>query len=171
VTSLLADAFEHHAWATEQLIDACAALTPAQLETRVPGTYGSIIKTLRHLVGTDRWYLSFFVEGDGLEPVDDEVEIGLDVLRAETARSGEAWARLLARDLNPAEDIPETEDEGVLHSPVGVRLAQVVHHGTDHRSQVCTALTSLGIEPPDIDVWAFARATGREWFEPHPAAS
>jgi hypothetical protein len=30
-----------------------------------------------------------------------------------------------------------------------------LHHGTDHRSQSCTAITSLGVEPPHIDVWDF----------------
>jgi uncharacterized damage-inducible protein DinB len=44
---------------------------------------------------------------------------------------------------------------------MGFRLAQVVHHGTDHRSQVCTALTSLGVTPPGIDLWSFGEATGR----------
>ena len=50
----------HHIWATERLIDACAALTPEQLRTPAPGTYGSIIDTFRHLVSTDGWYLTFF---------------------------------------------------------------------------------------------------------------
>jgi uncharacterized damage-inducible protein DinB len=36
-----------------------------------------------------------------------------------------------------------------------------LHHGTDHRSQVCTALTTLGIDPPAIEVWDFARRDGR----------
>ncbi len=40
------------------------------------------------------------------------------------------------------------------HAPLGIRLAQVLDHGT-HRSQICTALTTLGVEPPDIDVWDF----------------
>jgi len=31
----------------------------------------------------------------------------------------------------------------------------------DHRSQICTALTTLGLEPPLIDVWAFGIQTGR----------
>jgi uncharacterized damage-inducible protein DinB len=44
---------------------------------------------------------------------------------------------------------------------VGVRLAQALHHGTDHRSQICTALTSLGVEPPAIDVWDYGLANGR----------
>ncbi len=46
-------------------------------------------------------------------------------------------------------------------APLGIRLAQVLHHGTDHRSQICTALTTLGIEPPAIDVWDFADEGGR----------
>ena len=37
----------------------------------------------------------------------------------------------------------------------------MIHHGTDHRSQICTALTTLGVEPPLIDVWAFGLQTGR----------
>jgi len=37
----------------------------------------------------------------------------------------------------------------------------VLHHGTDHRSQICTALTTLGLEPPEIDVWDFAWEQGR----------
>ena len=44
---------------------------------------------------------------------------------------------------------------------MGVRIAQAIHHGTDHRSQVCTALTSLGIVPPGIDLWEWAKAIGR----------
>ena len=49
----------------------------------------------------------------------------------------------------------------IFHSKKGLRLAQVVHHGSDHRSQVCTALTGLGVTPPDIDLWADGDATGR----------
>jgi uncharacterized damage-inducible protein DinB len=52
---------------------------------------------------------------------------------------------------------------------MGIRLAQVVHHGTDHRSQICTALTTLGIEPPLIDVWDYGEAVGRTNEVPPPA--
>jgi uncharacterized damage-inducible protein DinB len=44
---------------------------------------------------------------------------------------------------------------------VGVRLAQALHHGSDHRSQICTALTSLGVEPPGIDLWEYGLQSGR----------
>ncbi len=156
--SLLGDAFAHHIWATERLIDACTALTPEQLETPVLGTYGSIISTLRHLVGSDRWYLSFY----GDEPlIDEAAQTSLAELQSAMSTNGNAWMALLAGELDPEADVVEHGDGWEFHAPVGLRLAQVVHHGTDHRSQVCTALTSLGLMPPAIDLWDFGEATGR----------
>jgi uncharacterized damage-inducible protein DinB len=35
-------------------------------------------------------------------------------------------------------------------------LAQVVHHGNHHRSQVCSALAAVDIDPPALDAWAYA---------------
>ena len=116
---ILSDAFAHHVWATQRLIDTCIGLTPEQLATFEPGTYGTIIETMRHLVGGDASYL--FVLSGGRYP----------------------------------------DDGSEAHAPLGIRLAQVVHHGTDHRSQICTALTTLGIEPPLIDAWDFAESEGR----------
>ena len=89
-TSLLADAFGHHVWATTRLIDACLELTPGQLETVVPGTYGSILETMRHLVGADRSYL--FVVGDGRLPEIEEAEMDMADLRAAMAAAGPGWA-------------------------------------------------------------------------------
>ena len=159
--SLLFDPFAHHVWATEQLIDACTSLTAEQLEATVPGTYGSIIGTLRHLVASDGWYLTFFRK-DGVVEIEKEADTGLADLRSAISSHGAAWMVVVAGDLDADEDIIERDGGWEILSPVGLRLAQVVHHGTDHRSQVCTVLTSLGIEPPEIDLWAWARATGRE---------
>ena len=69
--ALLQDAFGHHVWATLTLLDACSALTPEQLESTVPGTYGSIISTLRHLVGADTSYLEL-LSGGQVQALDDE---------------------------------------------------------------------------------------------------
>jgi uncharacterized damage-inducible protein DinB len=159
MSSLLDDAFAHHIWATERLIDACAALTNEQLVTSTPGTYGPILATLAHLVSSDGWYLSFFREQPA--PIDEESNLTLAELRAAIAANGAAWRDLLAGDLDPEADLVERGDGWEFHQPAGLRLAQAIHHGTDHRSQVCTALTSLGIGPPEIDLWAYGEATGR----------
>ena len=158
--TLLTDAFAHHVWATIQLIDTCRALTPEQLATGVPGTYGSILETLRHLVGADRSYL--FVLTDGRVTDIDEDSMDLEQLRAAMEAHGLAWSSVLDAEPDPDTVLVRRRDDGSeTHAPVGIRLAQALHHGTDHRSQMCTALTALGVEPPGIDAWDFALADGR----------
>jgi uncharacterized damage-inducible protein DinB len=77
-------------------------------------------------------------------------------------RFGEDWSELLAGDPDPDAVLVRHRDDGsATRAPASIRLAQVVHHGTDHRSQICTTLTTLGIEPPGIDVWDYGLASGR----------
>jgi uncharacterized damage-inducible protein DinB len=159
MTKLLDDAMAHHIWATERIIDACAELSEEQLSTPVAGTYGSIVDTLRHLVSADAWYLTFF--GDAPQRLDDDARPDLAELRRVIGENGRDWAALLAREPDGDDDTVEDGDGWRFHAPTGFRLAQVIHHGTDHRSQICTALTSLGAEPPEIDLWAYGEATGR----------
>jgi uncharacterized damage-inducible protein DinB len=158
--SVLADAFAHHAWANLRLIDACRDLGPEQLATTVPGTYGSILETIRHVVGGDAGYLSLLTQGD-VSSIDEEA-MGLEELRSASIRHREAWASLVDSDFDPDAVVVRHRDDGTdSHAPMGIRLAQALHHGTDHRSQICTALTTIGVEPPEIDVWAFASQEGR----------
>lgn len=158
--SILDDAFAHHTWASLRLIDACLALSPAHLATTVPGTYGSILDTFRHLVGSDRNYL--VVLSGGRVAAMDEDTMDLPALRDAMAADGPVWAWVVEQELDADRVILRRRADGsTTTAPLGIRLAQVVHHGTDHRSQICTALTSLGIEPPAIDVWDYADATGR----------
>ena len=155
------DAFAHHVWATLRLVDTCLALSPQQLETTVPGTYGSIRDTLRHCIASDAWDL-FVATGDRASLFDED-DMHLSELRAAMESHGPAWSRLLAQDLDPDAVLDEVdENDGYeRHIAMGIQLAQVLHHGTDHRSQICTALTSLGVEPPLIDVWDFGGLDGR----------
>ena len=158
--SLLADAFAHHVWATLRLIDTCLALSPEQLETRVPGTYGSIIDTMRHLVGGDSWYM-FDMTGDPARRIEAD-QMDLRALRTAMERDGAAWVQLLNKDPDPEVVLKEVDESDGYErdAPVGIRLAQALHHGTDHRSQICTVLTAIGVQPPSIDVWDFGVDTG-----------
>jgi uncharacterized damage-inducible protein DinB len=158
--SLLSDPFAHHVWASLRVLDACLKLSEEQLQTAVPGTYGSILDTARHLVGADRSYLSLLSERQ-LPEVEEE-QLGLADLRRVMVENEPVWEALVARAPDPDREVVRQRDDGSrTYAPMGIRLAQVIHHGTDHRSQICTALTTLGIEPPAIDVWDFGAKDGR----------
>jgi uncharacterized damage-inducible protein DinB len=147
-------------WANERVLEACAALTPAQLTTPVPGTYGPIIDTLRHLVQADSFYLWIFAD-QAIPLIPSENDLDVAALRAANTKHAAGYRELLAGTLDPDTEVVERGDGWATHATMGIRLAQATHHGSDHRSQVCTALTGLGLTPPDIDVWAYGHTVGR----------
>ncbi len=160
-SSLLAAAFAHHVWATTRLIDACRDLPDKDLETSVLGTRGPILETIRHLVLSDTFDL-FVLTGDSAYDIDDE-RMGLAEARVAMEWNAIGWTKYISRPLDPDETVHEVDKSDGFQrwAPVGIRLAGVLDHGTDHRSQVCTALTSLRVESPKIDVFAFGLDTGR----------
>jgi uncharacterized damage-inducible protein DinB len=158
--SLMGEAFGHHLWASLRLIDACLELSQEQLDTAVAGTYGSILSTARHFVGGDAFYLAGITRDPSL--LLDEDRLGLPELRAAIEHQADLWLQILGADPDPETIVEEVEDGGYRRqASIGFRLAQVIYHGTDHRSQICTGLTMLGIEPPGIEVWDYGLATGR----------
>jgi hypothetical protein len=78
-------------------------------------------------------------------------------------RNGSGWTELLAGSLDPEAVVREVDEtDGYQRwAPVGFRLAGTLDHGSDHRSQICTALTTLGVDPPKIDVMNFGLDAGR----------
>lgn len=156
----MSDAFRHHVWATLRVLDACAELDDAQLNTSVPGTYGSILDTLRHLVGGDVFYLDVLRRGEPEKFVEESSD--LRTLHRVMKAHDSVWQEVLGREADPTTDVVEHEDSGYeTHAPLGIRLAQALYHGTDHRSQVCTALTTIGVDPPSIEPWDLAQTEGR----------
>src|SRR3954470_11757397 len=108
--TLLDAAFAQHVWATTRLIDVCLALAPEQLAAEVPGAYGSILATMRHLVGGDCYYLSHF-RGDPARLIDEDA-MDLRQLRSVIEANGKTWSRLLSDDPQPAADVRDVDDDG-----------------------------------------------------------
>ena len=146
--SLLDDAFAHHVWATLRLSDACLALSPAPLDAAVPATDRSILATMRHVIGSDSFDL-FVASGErGSFIRADRMELA--ELRAAMEDIGTGWSRLLDEGIDADAVLREVDpDDGYQkHAPMGIRLAQALHHGTDHRRQICTARSALGNRRP-----------------------
>ena len=160
----LVDLFDHHIWATRTLIDACSVLSGEQLAAAGSATFGSILETLNHFVGSDGHYMR---QLGGVPPEwpDDDEDVGLDELARHVDETSQAWTRFLeSGEFDARRVLVLPEDHGVYRTHAGIVMAQVFMHGTLHREQVCAMLTALGIEPPDLQPWAFADSTGLGTF-------
>ncbi len=161
-------ALDHHVWANSVLLDVCDTLDPGQLSQPVPAIYGNILDTMRHLIGADQSYLNVLTQGAVTPRRLDQSTLDLTDLRRLAAVHTGAWSTLIASAPDTDADLASSASEGgTVHATIGVRLAQAIHHGTDHRSQICTALTILGVEPPDIDVWAYGESAGLGFHDPN----
>jgi uncharacterized damage-inducible protein DinB len=158
--SMLDAAFAHHVWATLRVIDACRDLRAEQLETHAPGTRGPILDTLRHVVDSDAFDL-FILTNDRAYAI-ETARMSLADVRAAMERNGAGWAQLISGPLDPEAVVREVDEHDGFQrwAPIGYRLAGTLDHGTDHRSQICTALTTIGVTPPKIDVFTFGTEEG-----------
>jgi len=153
--------FSHHLWATERLLEHCRALSPEQLELTAPGTYGSVIDTLDHLVSADRSYLSGLSGGGRTPPLNAG---GPGPLLEHVSRQREGWFAYL--DSEP--DFEAMVDRSTGAYPAWVLVLQAIHHGNDHRTHAGTALLRHGLGPEEIDVWGYAMAEGKLQFPKEP---
>ncbi|TAK11579.1 MAG: damage-inducible protein DinB [Anaerolineae bacterium] len=156
--NILARIFEHNQWANARIIDACAALTDEQLDA-APATAarGTIRETLLHLVGSEGWYLNRLTGQE--RTLDEKAAPGFDELRKSAEASG---AGLLALARDPASKdwtVQYTASDGYVVTP-WVVMVQVINHASEHREQIKSMLTALGITPPDIDGWDYGLAAG-----------
>lgn len=147
----------HNTWANRALLDFCRALDPARLDDKAAGTYGTLYGTLQHLVGGEQWYMQLITgELIGAEVRRDQKH-SLDELASIASAIGARELVIAASD-DPDRSFPVDDDND--RSTVGTVLAQLVHHGNEHRTQATTILGSNGIVPPAISAWAYGRALG-----------
>jgi uncharacterized damage-inducible protein DinB len=145
----------HHIWATLGLLDRCATLTPAELELTTPGTYGSIHATLAHLVAADRRYLCGITGEERVSWRPDDPPPVAE-LRAEAERQRAGWPRVLDRIDEVDCTMPEIPGAYPrIEHAVGLFLLQAIHHGENHRTEVCSILGAHGLEVPEFSGWDY----------------
>jgi uncharacterized damage-inducible protein DinB len=148
--------FEHNNWANLQIIQACTALPDEQLDVEPQSaTKGSIRRTLLHLVASQQGYLSLLTL-----PVEErsEIRLAFDQLQESVSASGEGLLSL-ARDglSSPSENRLQTRDRYWVEP--WVVMVQAINHATEHREQIKSMLSAVGVTPPEIDGWDYGLAT------------
>ena len=164
----LADPLRQNSWATGQLLDLCRGLTPEQLQASSEGNYGTILLTMQHIIGAEDRYRSRLTGIESPWPRRPEHVDDLDELARMNEDVAAFWDELASGPFDPERTIrfvyadPDPEDVGwEFEVKAGVLVAQVLNHGNEHRAQIFTILTTIGIEAPELSGWTYAEATGR----------
>ena len=152
-------AVRHSLWANEKLLRYCSGLTREQLSWTVAGTYGTVEAILHHTVSADQGYLLTLTGSVPGEPrADSEAPGPIADLIPKVQAIRESCERLLAQPFDAARVVERRQATAT----AGVLIAQLVHHGSDHRAHVGTILGAHGLDAKawDLDVWEYGRELG-----------
>jgi uncharacterized damage-inducible protein DinB len=153
--NILEKLFEHNLWANLQILQACSGLGDEQLDAEPQSaTRGTIRTTLVHLVEAEQGYLSDLT-GEKTR-FDLHGSPAFAIMQEALAASGEGFLKLAGDLSNKHLTTPVHTEDGYTIEP-WVLLVQAINHATEHREQIKSMLTALGVKPPRIDGWVYAR--------------
>jgi uncharacterized damage-inducible protein DinB len=154
--NILDKLFEHNNWANLQIIQACSALNDEQLDAEPQSvTKGTIRRTLIHLVSSQYSYLRTLTLP--LEERREAITVDFSELKESVRKSGEELLAFARGEQPPLKPQLQTRD-GYYVEP-WVLMVQIINHATEHREQIKSMLSALGVAAPDIDGWDYGLAT------------
>ncbi|HKV83734.1 MAG TPA: DinB family protein [Ktedonobacterales bacterium] len=142
--------YAYNAWANARVFAVCRDIDQPRLEAQAPGTYGTIARTLQHLVVVEDAYIHMLL-GDSLERVESREDHDVGWFADRSAQLGREYPDLLANAgesfyadalVIPWFDFTLTKHDGLL---------QVLSHSAQHRAQVLSIVGARGQEVPDLD--------------------
>ncbi len=158
---LLVEFFKHNTMMNRRLLEACWRLTPDQLGATATGTYGSIGRTLVHLANGQVSYTARLLDTERPERLLEDPFPGFEALAARLDRGNAELERSATRgDQDRSVQVTGNDPPGTWSIPVPLFMLQAINHGTEHRAQIAAILTQLGIEPPEMDGWAYFKESG-----------
>ncbi len=153
--NILVRFFEHNRWANLEVLQACSTLGDEELDA-IPqsATKGTIRETLRHIAETEQDYLAEIARSKSR--INWQAPPTFEELKESLNTSGEGFIEL-------ARNLSDERLDGQIHAEDGyiiepwVIMVQTVNHSTEHREQIKSMLTALGIKPPRVDGWGYGK--------------
>ncbi|MBP2486815.1 DinB family protein [Rhizobium leguminosarum] len=159
----------YNRWANAQVYAAAAELSDAEFRSDRGAFFGSLHRTLNHLIVADRIWMKRFT-GTGEAPTTLNAVLFEDRDALAAARKAEderiiAWTgmldeRTLATNFTYVTVVQPVE----ITQPLSAALAHFFNHQTHHRGQCHMTLTALGRPSLVLDLIYFLRSEGREWM-------
>ncbi len=152
--TFLIELIHYNNWANAQVIAACQSLGEDQLAAAAPGAYGSIRATLEHIIRAEADYVGRLTGERPQPPFRWKEQVAMADL---SAFAGQVAGALLAAALRTPLDhiVHEEEDGNTIDYQACALFIQVVNHGIEHRTNITTILSSLGLPAPEVDGWGY----------------
>ena len=152
----LVELYKHNLWANLRLLDLCAGLNDEQLDAAAPGTYGRVRDTLVHIFAAEERYVKLFTGSQPEHPLrESEGFPGIEELRERARRSGEALIEVAGRFRSSRILRGKWRSGEPYTLRAVVPMVQAINHATEHRAHIVTVLSQHGVQPPDLDGWAY----------------
>ncbi len=154
--SILEMLFEHNQWANRELARVCFSLSEAQLDAEPrSATKGAIRGTLLHLATAQRGYLALLTLPVEARPT---TPLAFEEIPASLESSGAGLLALAKDGASPRLQGRLRTRDGYDAAP-WVVMVQAINHATEHREQIKSMLSALGLTPPDLDGWTYGVVT------------
>ena len=150
----LIELIRYNNWANTQVLAACQKLAADQLDAAAPGTYGTIRDTLWHIIQAEADYVGRMT-GDRPQPSFKwENQPALADL---SAFADQVAGALLdaTQHIPPTYIVHEEEDGNTLDYQARLLFIQAINHGVEHRTNITTILSGLGLPTPEVDGWSY----------------
>ena len=154
----------HMAWANQKTIEHLQTLPEDSLKSFATNPEWKVAEILRHIVESANFY-AFRITGNFPAKVDEsEAQPTRDDLESLREK-----ARAVDQALLECEKLEDVEVEFVRNNGEKVKrwrstiLSQAIHHATEHRAQIASALEAKGFAPVDLDeldLWSYETAKG-----------
>ena len=149
----------HMAWANQKTIEHLQTLPEDSLKSFATNPEWKVAEILRHIVESANFY-AFRITGNFPAKVDEsEAQPTRDDLESLREK-----ARAVDQALLECEKLEDVEVEFVRNNGEKVKrwrstiLSQAIHHATEHRAQIASALEAKGFAPVDLDeldLWSY----------------
>jgi len=151
--------FLHNTWANLSLLDFCESLSDQQLDASAAGGYGSIRDTLLHIIAGEVDDINLATGKSPQQPLPESFP-GIQALKEAEQWVGEEWQKLAAI-VQPDTIVRVTRpDEPIYEYPLAGLMVAAINHATEHRTQIATILTQLGLQPPNLSGFKYMREIG-----------
>jgi len=153
--NILQKFYEHNLWANLQILQACSGLSDEQLDSEPQSaTKGTIRLTLTHLVESEQGYLSDLI-GEKSR-FNWQTPPSFTEMQEALSYSGEHFLALTRDEPGDRLSAQVHSEDGYTIEPWAL-MVQAINHATEHREQIKSMLTALGVKPPRVDGWGYAR--------------